>query len=62
MSIALTPGTIVNDGLVEALLLTRVTTKLGPAWRALILSGHQRGNLSLIFDDLVRNTRPYQAC
>jgi hypothetical protein len=57
---ALAPGVVVRTELINALLLARTTTKLGPAWTALVLSGHERGRETLVFDAQVREARPYQ--
>ena len=46
--------------LIAALLLAPASTKLGPAWRALVLSGHEAGRETLVFAEQVREARPYQ--
>lgn len=57
---ALAPGIVVRTDLIAALLLAPVATKLGPAWRALVLSGHEAGRETLVFADHVRDARPYE--
>jgi hypothetical protein len=57
---ALARGDVVRTDLIRALLLAPVATKLGPAWRALVLSGHEAGRETLVFADQVREARPYQ--
>lgn len=52
------PGDTITDALITATALERVSTKLGPAWRVRILSGHQRGRESLIFDTNIRTVTP----
>ena len=53
-------GDVVRTDLIAALLLAPASTKLGPAWRALVLSGHEAGRETLVFAEQVREARPYQ--
>ncbi len=54
-------GDIVEDNLVIARVLSETSLRYGrqniPAWRILILSGHQAGQESLMFKDHLRRVR-----